>query len=399
MVAYVGNAHIDADLSWDLGVPRLPDDQERATFLHDAGNGRGEVGEKDNVSIDEAQHVKAGASLSVGEDAIEEGRSTVVPYDRANVHGPECSSCLCHAFVVPVEDDLRIRMRTAPALDRVALDSSRPAHERLWDGEVRDHRRYRSLTAVQTLKDDVRDYWDAQPCGTTTVAVSPDSPEFFAEVEAARYLLEPYIAEFAEFARWTGQRVLEVGVGLGTDFVQFARAGAVLSGIDLTPAAVDAVRRRLRQESLTAQVELGDAEELPFPEGQFDLVYSYGVLHHTPDTERALLEVRRVLRPDGQARIMLYHRRSWLAFGGWVRWALLRGKPWRSISEVLAENLESPGTKAYTTAELEHMFTRAGFGSVRIVRHVTPYDRRVVGPVAGLTGDRLGWFAGVIARP
>lgn len=247
------------------------------------------------------------------------------------------------------------------------------------------------------LKEQVKAFWEASPCAASSSDAAYGSPEFFAEVESERYRLEPYVHDFAEFPRWTGRRVLEVGVGLGTDLMQFVRAGADVAGIDLTEASVDAVRQRLSQEHLEADVRVGDAEKLPFEDGSFDLVYSYGVLHHTPDTARAVSEVRRVLREDGEARVMLYARRSWLALGAWLRWGLGRGRPWRSISEVLSAHLESPGTKAYTEAEVRRLF--ADFGLVEIERRVTPYDRRVGGPIARLTGSRFGWFIGVRARP
>lgn len=249
---------------------------------------------------------------------------------------------------------------------------------------------------MSDLKERVRQHWEEYPCGTSTADATPGTPDFYFQVERERYRLEPYILPFADFERWRGRRVLEVGVGLGTDFVRFARAGADCVGIDLTEAAVAAVRERLSQEGLEAEVLVADAEALPFEDGCFDLVYSYGVLHHTPDTPRAVAEVRRVLRWDGEARIMLYSRRSWLALGAWLRWGLVRGKPWKSISELLAEHLESPGTKAYTQPELEELF--AEFAEVRFVRNVTPYDRRVAGPLTRVTGSRYGWFVGVIAR-
>jgi ubiquinone/menaquinone biosynthesis C-methylase UbiE len=248
-----------------------------------------------------------------------------------------------------------------------------------------------------TLKERVRAYWQAEPCGTKTATAPFGTREFFAQVEAERDRLEPYIHDFAQFERWRGKDVLEVGVGLGTDFVRFARAGARAVGVDLTEASVQAVRSRLELEGLDAEVRVADAEELPFEDAAFDLVYSYGVLHHTPDTRRAVKEVRRVLRRGGEARIMLYSRRSWLAFGAWLRWGLARMRPWASISELLAQHLESPGTKAYTHRELDLLFSE--FSSVDYVRNVTPYDRRVAGPVATLTGSRFGWFVGVIARP
>lgn len=246
-------------------------------------------------------------------------------------------------------------------------------------------------------KEEVRAYWQAAPCGTKTAAAELGTPEFFRQVEEWRYRVEPFIPAFAGFDRVAGMEVLEIGVGLGTDFLGFVRGGATATGIDLTPAAVEATRCRLEIEGLAAEVLVADAEDLPFAAESFDLVYSYGVLHHTPDTARALAEVRRVLRAGGEARIMLYARRSWFALGVWVRYALLRGRPWYSITRALAENLESPGTKAFTQRELTELF--ADFGTVRFQRFVTPYDRKVVGPLAALTGGRLGWFVGIVARP
>ena len=247
------------------------------------------------------------------------------------------------------------------------------------------------------LKERVREHWEAEPCGTTTAHADPGTQEFFDQVEAHRYRVESFIPGFAEFGRWQGKDVLEVGVGLGTDFVNFVRAGAHATGIDLTAAAVDSVRKRLALEGLDADVRVADAEALPFADASFDLVYSWGVLHHTPNTDRALAEVRRVLRPDGEARLMLYSRRSWVALAAWARWALLVGTPWQSISHVLATRIESPGTKAYTQRELARMFS--GFSRVEYRRWITPYDRKVAGPVPKLFGARFGWFVGIIARP
>lgn len=252
------------------------------------------------------------------------------------------------------------------------------------------------MRADATSIDAVRDYWQARPCGSSLTEAEPGSKEFFDEIERTRYRLEPFIPQFAEFERWRDLRVLEIGVGLGTDFVQFARAGAKLSGIDLTDVSIDLVRRRLALEGLEADLRVGDAEALPFPDESFDLVYSWGVLHHTPNIEQAVAEIRRVLKPGGEARVMLYSRRSWVALGVWLRYALLRGRLWRSFAAVLAEHVESPGTSAYTRAELEELF--ASFGRVLMTSFVTPYDRRVGGPLADLAGSRFGWFIGIQAR-
>jgi ubiquinone/menaquinone biosynthesis C-methylase UbiE len=248
----------------------------------------------------------------------------------------------------------------------------------------------------ETLKERVRAYWNAEPCGTSTTAAEPGTRQFFGDVERRRYELEPFIPGFADFGRWDGKRVLEVGVGLGTDFVRFVRAGAEATGVDLTEASVQSVRERLALEALEADLRVADAESLPFADAEFDLVYSWGVLHHTPDTERALREVRRVLKPGGEARIMLYSRRSWVALGVWLRYGVLRARPWQTPTDLLARWMESPGTKAYTQRELDALF--AGFSKVRYERFVTPYDRRVGGPLAARLPSRFGWFVGITAR-
>jgi ubiquinone/menaquinone biosynthesis C-methylase UbiE len=248
----------------------------------------------------------------------------------------------------------------------------------------------------EATKDAVRAHWEQDPCGAKLADHEQGTPEFFADVERTRNELEPFIPSFAEFDRWREKDVLEVGVGLGSDFIRFVRAGAHAHGVDLTEAAVELVQRRLALEDLTGEVRVGDAEALPYADERFDLVYSWGVLHHTPDTRRALDEVRRVLRPGGEARIMLYSRRSWVALGVWLKYGLGRGRPQRSFASLLADHMESPGTKAYTKSELSDLFS--GFRDVRYTPYVTPYDRRVAGPLARLAGRRFGWFVGISAR-
>ena len=244
-------------------------------------------------------------------------------------------------------------------------------------------------------KEQVRAHWEADPCGAKLVDLEPGTPEFFAQVERTRYELEPFIEDFADFRRWRDRRVLEVGVGLGSDSVRFVRAGAVATGVDLTEASVALVKRRLELEQAVADVRVADAESLPFASKSFDLVYSWGVLHHTPDTAKAVAEIKRVLRPGGEARIMLYSRRSCVSFGLWARYGLASGRPWRSFEDVIANHMESPGTKAYTTRELVDLF--AGFQTMHLKHFVTPYDRHVAGPAARLFGGRFGWFAGIVA--
>lgn len=161
------------------------------------------------------------------------------------------------------------------------------------------------------LKDRVRAFWQIHPCGAKFSDAESGTREFFERVEAHRYAKEWHIPEAADFAAARGLRVLEIGCGLGTDGVQFVRAGADYTGIDLTEAAINLARERFRLEGLAGKLLVADAEALDFPDESFDVVYSHGVLHHTPDIAAAVGEIHRVLRPGGRAIVMLYHRDSY----------------------------------------------------------------------------------------
>jgi len=163
---------------------------------------------------------------------------------------------------------------------------------------------------AEDLKARVHDFWQANPCGAKFARSEIGSREFFAEQEQHRYATEWHIPQVIDFERWCGRDVLEVGCGLGADAVNFARHGARYTGVDLTEASIELVQRRFALEGLSADLRTADAENLPFADDSFDLAYSHGVLHHTPDTQRAIDEVHRVLRPGGTAMIMLYHKNS-----------------------------------------------------------------------------------------
>lgn len=161
------------------------------------------------------------------------------------------------------------------------------------------------------LKERVRQFWQEHPCGTKFADAVPGSRRFFELVEEHRYAKEWHIPAAAGFASTKGLRVLEIGCGLGTDGAQFAQAGADYTGIDLTDAAIQLARKRFELFNLPGKFQTDDAEKLSFPNDSFDLVYSHGVLHHTPDIESAIREIHRVLRPGGRAEVMLYHRNSY----------------------------------------------------------------------------------------
>jgi ubiquinone/menaquinone biosynthesis C-methylase UbiE len=244
----------------------------------------------------------------------------------------------------------------------------------------------------------VRQYWEQEPCGTSDFIVGrwpARSPQWFASVEQHRYHEEPHIFAVAQFTRWAGKRLLEIGVGAGCDHLQFARAGALCHGVDLTDAAVETTRQHLALHGLRSDLRRADAEELPFADASFDVVYSWGVMHHSERPEAIAREIQRVLKPGGTFIGMMYSRRSLVAWKLWVRRALLSGKPWRSLADVLWHHMESVGTKGYTQDELRRMF--ASFARVEISPVATVYDRKWLGPLARLVPDALGWNLAICA--
>ncbi len=218
---------------------------------------------------------------------------------------------------------------------------------------------------IPDLKDEVREFWDSDPCGSRYL----EGQEDFAAHARARYELEPYIPGFAQFAASRGLRVLEVGVGMGADYLEWLKAGAHATGVDLSSGSLERARQRCELAGFRPDLQHADAEHLPFPDNTFDVVYSYGVMHHSPDTARCLREAWRVLKPGGQARIMVYHHPSWTGALLWLRYGLFRGKPLR---QSVYDHLESPGTKTYTQSEVKSMMSE--FEDVTMQQVFSPGD-------------------------
>lgn len=201
----------------------------------------------------------------------------------------------------------------------------------------------------------VQEFWDRASCGEELLLSGHEEADY-AEQARERYRLEPYIPAFADFSAAHGKSVLEIGVGVGADHEQFARAGADLHGVDLTPRAVEHTNRRLAALGLRSQISVGDAESLLFSGGSFDIVYSWGVIHHSPDTPKAVSEIFRVLKPGGVCKVMVYHTRSFVGYMLWIRYALMTLR-WRlTLADIYSRYLESPGTKAYTHDEARRLF-------------------------------------------
>ena len=160
------------------------------------------------------------------------------------------------------------------------------------------------------VKRQVQKFWQSSPCDSWFTDEPSGTPAFYRNLDEHRYKVHPRLQSAVGFKKSRGLRVLEIGCGCGSEAERFARAGAHYTAVDLTNAAVSITQKRFQLAKLEGRFVQGDAENLPFADGSFDIVYSHGVLHHTPDTPRTIREVHRVLAPGGRAVIMLYYRDS-----------------------------------------------------------------------------------------
>lgn len=239
-------------------------------------------------------------------------------------------------------------------------------------------------------KETIKGYWETRAPQVWYSDKKKNSIGWFNELEYKRYnVYYGYLKDVAEFEYHSGEDVLEIGVGTGTDLVQFAKNGARVSGIDLTDNAIEITKRNLEQRNFSyAELTTGDAEDLAFDDESFDLVYSFGVLHHTPRTDTAIEEIHRVLKEEGKAIIMLYSR-------GWKHYfkrvfihGILMGKFFKYgyaklINKQTEVHGDSPLTYVYTRREIKKMFQM--FGDVDVVKYrmgeyfdYAPYETRKV---------------------
>jgi ubiquinone/menaquinone biosynthesis C-methylase UbiE len=214
-------------------------------------------------------------------------------------------------------------------------------------------------------KNEVRAFWNSDPCGTRYLEGNDD----FEAHARARYALEPFIFEFADFKNSRGLKVLEIGVGMGADYLEWLKAGAQATGVDFSSASIERTRQRCELAGHECDLRVADAEHLSFPDNSFDVVYSYGVMHHSPDTQQCVREALRVLKTGGQARIMVYHHPSLTGLMLWLRYGWLRGK---SLRQSVYDHLESPGTKTYSRSEAAALM--GGFRDVKMRLVFSPGD-------------------------
>jgi SAM-dependent methyltransferase len=204
------------------------------------------------------------------------------------------------------------------------------------------------------LQKRILDYWNTQPCNVGHSSATIGSEQYFDEVTSKRYRAEPHILDFAGFHSWRGKRVLEIGCGIGTDAEQFARHGAEYVGIDLSDASLDLCKQRFNVYDLEGEfynIDITDRKVLDL--GQFDLVYSYGVLHHYPGMQDHIKTVASLLTPDGEFRFMVYAKNSW-------KYAMIR----KGLDQFEAQ-ANCPYAEAYTSEEI-HELLKEDFDVLRV---------------------------------
>lgn len=225
-------------------------------------------------------------------------------------------------------------------------------------------------------KDEVQKQWNNNPCGSHYVKDAElHTLEWFLEAERYRYNeYAPWMHDTMEFSKHAGEQVLEIGGGMGTDLCQFARHGACTTDIDLSAGHLALARENFRLRGLDGKFVHHDAERLPFPDNTFDLVYSNGVIHHTPNTATVVEDIYRVLKPGGKTIIMVYAENSlhyWrnLVYDLGLKQDLLATN---SVGEIMSryveitENNAKPLVKVYTKPRLKKMFNK--FNKIEILQ-------------------------------
>jgi ubiquinone/menaquinone biosynthesis C-methylase UbiE len=266
----------------------------------------------------------------------------------------------------------------------------------------------------------VSDYWNARPCNIRHSTQPVGSREYFDEVEARKYFVEPHIPAFAEFSRWKGKKVLEIGCGIGTDTINFARSGAQVTAVDLTENSLEVARQRAKVFGVEDRIKFiqANAERLSesVPVEAYDLIYSFGVIHHTPHPDRVLEELRKYVKPETEVKVMVYYRWSWKVL--WILMTYGKFQFWK-LNRLIADYSEAetgcPVTYSYsrssgkkwledhglrvTDVMVDHIFAFSIPEYVQYRYKVVWYFRWMPRPLFRALERLFGWHLCLTAKP
>ena len=250
----------------------------------------------------------------------------------------------------------------------------------------------------------VEAYWDAKPCNVRHSPKPVGSREYFDEVEQRKHFVEPHIPGFAQFERWRGKRVLEVGCGIGTAAVNFVRHGADYTGVELSKASLDLTRQSFDVYGLKGRLILCNAEHVSqyVEANHYDLVYSFGVIHHSPNQRAIVEEIRKVIRGDGEFRCMLYAKNSWkdiMIEAGFDQPEVQRGCPYATTytPEMLHELYKD--LFDITSVEQTHIFPYVVEKYVNYGYELQPWFKAMPPEMFAALERRLGWHMLIVGCP
>lgn len=225
----------------------------------------------------------------------------------------------------------------------------------------------------------VKDYWNQRPCNIRHSVAEIGTKEYFDQVEARKYFVEPHIPLFADFEKWRGKKVLEIGCGIGTDTINFARAGAEVTAVDLSAKSIELARKRAEVFGFSDKITFqeANAERLSdyIKPQKFDLVYSFGVIHHSPHPEKIIAQIKNnFVGSDSTLKLMVYYRYSWKVL--WILLKFGKGKFW-DLDKIIATHSEAqtgcPVTYSYSKESVKDLIGE-GFNIDEVfVEHIFPY--------------------------
>jgi SAM-dependent methyltransferase len=213
-----------------------------------------------------------------------------------------------------------------------------------------------------TLLQEIKTYWDHHIHDLAVATHPVGSKEFFAELDDYRYEKLNYLPRLIDFPSYKGARLLEIGCGAGIDLVRFAREGAVTTGVDLSRTAIELAQKNMVFNGCTADLRVMNGEALEFPDDCFDVVYAHGVIQYTADPQKMISEIHRVLKPGGEAILMVYNKISWLNL-------------MRKITKVPLEHEDAPVLEKFSITEFTRLL--ASFRVVRVVPERFPVRTRL----------------------
>jgi SAM-dependent methyltransferase len=256
------------------------------------------------------------------------------------------------------------------------------------------------LPDIQT----VQAYWNARPCNIRHSLRPIGTKEYFDEVEKRKYLVEPHIPSFAQFDKWKGKKVLEVGCGIGTDTINFARGGASVTAVDLSEESLSLARQRAKIFGLDHQIKFyqGNAEELSavVPIQSYDLVYSFGVIHHTPNPSNAIAQLRKYMTASSELRLMLYAKNSWKNIMIEIGLDQPEAQSGCPIAYTYSANEVKELLQGFTVLEIkqDHIFPFVVEKYVKYEYEIVPWFASMPKTMFAALERKLGWHMLVTAR-